>query len=547
MRKLFAWLSGRRWFVSLPLVIVAGVVAYLLIAGVLNWANSTGFCGTTCHVMKPEYTAYQGSFHARVGCSECHVGPGLWAEVRAKWQGIRELWLYVTNTFERPIPSPVESLRPAREVCEHCHWPEIFYEDRALEIAHFSEDEENTRTNTYMLVKIGGGTHRAGQGRGIHWHIENPIEYIATDPQRQDIPWVRAQLDGEMVTFVDVTSAFSEADLLKYEVRVMDCIDCHNRATHVFRSATVAVEEAMADGLLPADLPYFRQKAVEVMGASYASQGEALDTIASLLDYYRQEYPQVYQQRAREIQGAVMILQGFYQSSHFPEYEVYPGTYPDNIGHSESPGCFRCHDGKHLSNDGRSVRLHCNICHTIPETVAAGEPLPEIPFQMGWQPENHLDSSWMADHRFIIDQTCASCHDMQTYCANPSCHGRSWPYVDLAVIEPPFPLPSPGQPQPTIVPTPAGEVEPTPGEPPSFSADIQPMLEAQCAATCHNATAALGQFIAEDYAGVQAAVVPGDPEASKLVQVQRGQHPARLSAQELDQVIAWIRAGAPDN
>lgn len=386
MRRLLAWLSRQRWFISLPLLILAGIGVYLGIAALLDWANSTAFCGTICHTMTPEYTAYQRSFHARVRCAECHVGPGLLAEVEAKWQGLCELWLYITNTYERPIPSPVENLRPARDTCEHCHWPEVFYQDRAVAIPHFADDQANTRSTTYMLVKIGGGTHCQGQGRGIHWHIENRVEYIATDPQRQRIPWVRAQLNGEVVTFVDVTEPLSEAELAQYEIRTMDCIDCHNRATHIFRSAEQAVDEAMANGLLSPDLPYLRKKAVEVMKATYPDQKTALEAIAALEEYYRKNDPQ-YAEHKEKVAQAVRVLQNIYSASHFPDYRVYPETHPDNIGHSESPGCFRCHDGKHLAADGSSIRLHCNICHTIPQTVPAGQPAPPISFQSPPEPQ----------------------------------------------------------------------------------------------------------------------------------------------------------------
>ncbi|MBN1483801.1 MAG: NapC/NirT family cytochrome c [Chloroflexia bacterium] len=549
MQRMFSWFSRRRWFVSIPLLLVAGIVAYLAIYSLLEWANSTEFCGTTCHVMDPEYTAYQSSFHSRVRCAECHVGPGLAAEVEAKWQGIRELWLNVTQTYEKPIPSPVESLRPAKDTCERCHWPEVFYNDRAVEIVHYAADENNTRSNTYMLVKIGGGTEREGQGRGIHWHIQNVIEYVALDPQRQEIPWVRADMDGELVTYVDVTSSFEAADLEQYEVRVMDCIDCHNRATHVFRSAEQAVTEAMANGVLPSDLPFLYEQAVERMGATYETQEQALAAIGTITEFYRQGYRGLYAERAKEIYAAAERLQEMYRSSHFPQAEVYPETYPNNVGHSEFPGCFRCHDGKHLAEDGSSIRLHCNICHTIPKTFAESEAVPDVPFQSPPQPANHLDSAWMADHRYIVDETCAGCHDMQTFCANPNCHGHSWPYVDLSVISPPFPLPTPVPvgPQPAATPLPTRTTEGTPSAAPSFSADILPMIESKCAVSCHSAASALGGFVAADYAGVTAAVVPGDASSSRLVQVQQGEHPAKLSPEELELLMHWIRAGAPDN
>jgi len=522
MQRIFAWLSRRRWFISLPIVIVAGVIAYLLIAGLLDWANSTGFCGTTCHVMKPEYTAYQQSFHARVRCAECHVGPGLVAEVEAKWAGARELWLYLTNTFERPIPSPVESLRPARDTCEHCHWPEVFYQDRAVGLAHYAEDEANTRTTTYMLLKIGGGTTRQGQGRGIHWHIQNVVEYIATDPQRQNIPWVRASLNGQTVTYVDVTQPLSEAEWQKYEVRVMDCIDCHNRATHIFRPADQAVDEAMAAGLLPTDLPYLRRQAVAAMQAEYGSQEGALAGIAALAGFYQQNYPALYQERRSDIERAIAVLQDIYRSSHFPEYRVTPQTYPDNVGHSASPGCFRCHDGKHLAQDGSSIRLHCNICHTIPQTVPAGQPAPQIPFVSEMQPEDHLASNWMAEHRKAVDSSCASCHQMQTFCANPNCHGRSWPYVDLGAVSPPFPLPQPVPATPTPLPSPAVAV-------PDAVVRGQALYLQSCAA-CHPQPGQLAE----------GGRVEREEFAQAILQGKEGMPAMALSAAQIDDLVALV-------
>lgn len=560
MKKLFSWLAGRAWYVSVPMVIVAGIAAYLLISNGLHWLNSTGFCGKTCHVMTPEYTAYQTSFHSRVGCSECHVGPGLAAEIRAKAQGTKELWLFVTNTYERPIPSPVESLRPARETCEECHWPELFYEDRAVEIPHFSDDAFNTRTDTYLLIKIGGGTIRKGQGREIHWHIENPVEYIAVDEQRQIIPWVRAELDGKSVVFQDPVHPLSTEELEAAEIRTMDCIDCHNRATHVFRSSEVAVDEAMANGIIPTDLPFLKKKAVETMNREYPDQDAAIAAIDAIAGFYRDTFAVVYSKREDDILQTVEILKDIYRLSHFPEYRVYPGTYPDNLGHTESAGCFRCHDGKHLAEDGTSVRLHCNICHTIPETVAEGEPAPAVSFKDARQPGNHLASNWMADHRYILDASCAACHSMSSFCSNSNCHGRSWPYVNLEVIDPPFPVRTPDQAKekPREVPdspiaaadaargpaAPAEQVE----EPRiSFTSQIKPMLAGTCAATCHSSTAAVGGFIADNYGGVVKFVSAGDPETSKLVQIQRAEHPAKLSGENLATISKWIEQGATEN
>ena len=428
--------ARRRGIIStLVLIVSAAVVGFLGFHYLFEYTASTEFCGTICHSLQPEYEMYQQSFHAHVSCAECHVGPGLAAELGAKLNGLRELYLYTTDTYERPIPSPVETLRPARDVCEHCHWPEVFYTDRAVEIPHFANDAANSRTNTYMLVKIGGGTERTGQGRGIHWHIENKIEYIATDPQRQNIPWVRAQINGETLTYVDVTNPLSEEALQQYEIREMDCIDCHNRATHVFESTDALLDEAMANGLLPTDLPYLRREAWTIM-EGHAGFEETMAALAAIPDFYRDTYPDIYAERQATLTYVVDVLQDMYKISHFPEAEVDHETYPDNLAHSEAPGCFRCHDGKHLADETQSIRLHCTICHTIPVTVPEGEPMPEVAFKSTWQPDNHMATTWIADHRDAFDDSCAGCHETQTFCSNPNCHGRSWPYVDLSHASP---------------------------------------------------------------------------------------------------------------
>jgi hypothetical protein len=293
-----------------------------------------------------------------------------------------------------------------------------------------------------MLLKIGGGTTRAGQGQGIHWHIENKVEYVATDPQRQNIPWVRAEIDGQSYTFVDLTNPLSEEELTDYEVREMDCIDCHNRASHIFRSTDELLDEAMANGVLPAHLPYLRREAYAAM-ETHEDFDEVIAAIEQIPAFYEQNYPSIYEGEQDLLADVVAELKDMYATSHFPEAKVNHETYPDNLAHLEDPGCFRCHDGKHYVEDARdiSIRLHCTICHTVPQTVEADETVPPVPYQASEQPDNHLSSTWVADHRYTFDRTCNDCHEEETFCANSNCHGRSWPYVDLSVSNPPFPLP----------------------------------------------------------------------------------------------------------
>lgn len=444
-KRVFTWLTQRRTSIFGLAVLVLGsaIVGFLAIHYTFEFTASADFCMDYCHATEAEHITYQTSLHANLECAECHVGPGLDNEIKAKLNGLRELALYVTDSWERPIASPVETLRPAREVCEHCHWPEMFYADRAVEIPQFANDETNSRSSTYMLLKIGGGTERLGQGQGIHWHIQNKVEYIATDPQHQNIPWVRAELNGEVITFVDAKNPMSEEELAEFEIREMDCIDCHNRASHIFRSTNTLLDEAMANGRLPTDLPFLRREAEEIMEAHF-EYDIAIEKLEAIPDFYRENYPEIYKAKQDVLAYVVQVLKDLYAISHFPEQEVDHTTYPDNLAHSEFPGCFRCHDGNHYKvDDGdQSIRLHCNICHSIPETVTDKQPVPEMPFVQNWQPDNHLSSTWMADHRFTFDQTCIGCHEEETFCANANCHGRSWPYVDLSARVSPFPLPS---------------------------------------------------------------------------------------------------------
>ncbi|MCU0519503.1 MAG: tetrathionate reductase family octaheme c-type cytochrome [Anaerolineae bacterium] len=438
------WLREHRRGTATMVLLVLGsaLVGWVSLHYLLEFTASTEFCGELCHATRAEYVTYHTSLHANVDCAECHVGPGLGAEFNAKLNGLRELWLYTTNSWERPIPSPVETLRPARDVCEVCHWPEVFYADRAIEIPHFANDEDNSRSTTTMLLKIGGGTERAGQGQGIHWHIENKVEYVATDPQRQIIPWVRAEIDGKVVTYVDVTNPLTEDQLAQYEVREMDCIDCHNRASHIFRSSNEMLDEALANGVLPTDLPYLRREAWNALEAG-PDEEAAIQAIEAIPAFYQASYPSIYGTQQDVLADVVQELKDMYAISHFPKEQVFSTTYPDNLAHLEDPGCFRCHNGKHYAQaDGdQSIRLHCTICHTIPQTVEEGEPAPEIKLGPAWQPPTHLSSTWIADHRYTFDGSCVDCHEEETFCANQNCHGRSWPYVNLSVSNPPFAFP----------------------------------------------------------------------------------------------------------
>ena len=376
--------------------------------------------------------------HARVECGTCHIGPGAVPAFQAKLATVRYLWVYPTNSYERPIPSPITSLRPSKVVCEQCHWPQKFYDDRLAIIPDYAPDEQNSLTQT-----LGDEDRRrsaeSGQGRGIHWHIENPVYYIATDEKRQDIPWVQAEYNGKVTEYISTDSTLTPEEIAKAEKRKMDCIDCHNRATHNFRNPDEALDEAMATGTIPADLPYIKQQGAEVLEKKYATEEEAATAIAGVEDFYKTQHPDVYATREADVRTAVAGLQAIFDQNTFPFMNVDWQSHTNNIGHKDFPGCFRCHDGKHLSRDNQAIRLECNICHSIPQWPIRASPCRRSQHPSVAEPETHHSTTWLAEHRYKFDATCASCHtvdnpggsDNSSFCSNSACHATEWKYAGL--------------------------------------------------------------------------------------------------------------------
>jgi nitrate/TMAO reductase-like tetraheme cytochrome c subunit len=335
------------------------------------------FCGQTCHVMKPEFTAHQNTAHSRLECVECHVSPGVGGWLQSKMAGTRQLMGVVLNNYERPIASAMESNRlvPASGTCEQCHWPQKSDAVKFKVMPVFAEDEKNSRTDTVMMLLIGGGDQGGIHGAHLRSGIE--ISYAASDAKRQTIPWVewRDTAAGKSKTFVaDGTKPEDAAKLPKFQ---MQCVDCHNRPTHAFELPERAVNKAMAAGKIPTGLPFIRKKSVELLKANYESNDAATTRIpAALADYYRQKYPDVSQQRSAEIASAGKAVAAIYNRNVFPDLKVTWGTYPDNLGHTDFTGCFRCHDGAHNTADQKeSITQDCNTCH---EPLAVEEAKPQI-------------------------------------------------------------------------------------------------------------------------------------------------------------------------
>jgi hypothetical protein len=360
----------RRIAVAIFALTVANIVIVSLAAHRgIEYMDSTQFCAQACHsVMKPEATAHQDGPHARVSCVECHIGSGATSFAKSKLSGARQLFAVSLGTYSRPIPAPVTNLRTARETCERCHWPGKFHGDKITRIVEHGDDEKNTESVTTLQMHIGGAIERSGAASGIHWHADTAIEidYISTDEKRQVIPWVRVK-DRTGTVREYVAEGVTPDQLVNKERRRMDCTDCHNRPGHqMAATAERAVNVAMARAHIPSSLPFARREAVKVLKASYPTENAAAEAIAKgLNDFYRGSYPAIYASRRQEVERAVSGTQEVYRRNVFPEMNVQFGTYPDNVGHMESSGCFRCHDDNHTARDGRKIGQDCSTCHGV--------------------------------------------------------------------------------------------------------------------------------------------------------------------------------------
>jgi hypothetical protein len=374
-----------------------------------NFTDSVAFCGRLCHmVMKPEYTAYKFSPHARVNCTECHIGAGASWYVKSKLSGLYQVWATLTRSYHTPLPTPLESLRPARETCEECHWPEKFSGNMEKEIWHFAPDQANTPTRYNLLLKIGGGTPEAGLGRGIHWHI-NPtvtVRYWARDKMRLDIPWVEVRVGDEsprVYRSPDCPDPLPDG----VEIRLMDCIDCHNRPSHIFRSPRQLIDTSLAAGVLDSSLPYFKRYATALLERRYPDTPTALSTIATSLQESNKGWMQGPRGTAL-VQRNIEWLQTLYQRNFFPEQGVDWRQYPDHRGHFEFPGCYRCHDDRHKTTDNLVISNNCQLCHEIIDQAEGEEAFGPITYKGGsFRHPLNLGEIWKG-------RNCTDCHGLAT-------------------------------------------------------------------------------------------------------------------------------------
>jgi hypothetical protein len=356
------------------LAIFGGLTAVML--GLVAWGgfkgyevtDSASFCGETCHtVMEPEWTTYQQSPHARVACAQCHIGPGASFFVKSKIDGLRQVWKTIWNTYERPIATPVASLRPAQETCEGCHWPEQFYGDKLVTTTYFRTDENNSPWTISLAVKIGGGDPRTGRLEGIHWHMlgGNKIEYATDDPKRQHMIWLRVtNKETGDVTEYRIPGEDLNLNAPGVEVRTLDCMDCHNRPSHDFQPPATAINLEMTKGTISPDLPLMRWEGLNLLNAPYNTKDEADDAIMSgLLTFYSEKYPDQVEQ-SMVVQAAETLV-NIYNENFFPEMKTDYRTSKNNLSHFTNDGCFRCHFSDLQGDDGSTITHDCDSCHII--------------------------------------------------------------------------------------------------------------------------------------------------------------------------------------
>jgi nitrate/TMAO reductase-like tetraheme cytochrome c subunit/mono/diheme cytochrome c family protein len=547
--------GASKWIRILPFAVLGLLTLILLTAGAYGWeyTNSSEFCGTTCHTMPPEYTAFLTSPHARIDCVDCHIGKSFIAtRITRKAGDLKHITATIFKNYEYPIRAA--ELRPARETCELCHFPEKFSDDSLRQVQHYQNDLDNTPYNIYLDLRTGGGSQRQGLGRGIHWHIENKILYLPTDPEEQQIPYVRVEYpDGTLQEYTDLNAKLDPSTIDPSQLKEMDCITCHNRVSHLVPTPEETVDQLLARGKISTKIPEIHRKAIEVYSRVYATTEEGVVGITGLEDYYQTYYPEFYATNSQDIKDAISALQTAYQASVYPEQSSDWTAHPNNIGHKDSPGCFRCHDGKHMDANQKSIRLECNLCHAVPVVAGPYDFVADMEISRGPEPLSHQNANWISQHNQVFNTTCSNCHDTKdpggvsntSFCSNSACHGNVWTYAGFdapalrKVIQSQLP------PTPTPAPLPTGGAL-------TYQDTIGPLFKSICA-SCHGDNGIQGLNLTTYETAMKGSltgpvIVPGNPEQSLLVQKQSGPQPhfGQLTPEQLQLVIDWITAGASE-
>ena len=348
------------------------VIVSLAGKGAIHYMESPTFCGQTCHLpMTPQFTAWQSAPHSNVTCTQCHVGEGAKALVRSKMAGTRQLYHVITNQIPKPIPG-VADMRPALETCGHCHWAGRDLGDVIKVKREYADDDANSETETILQMLVGGPGRPTSSGRAIHWHADPNvrIEFVHTDHERQKIPLVRMiGKDGSIKEYK--AEGATDDEIARGERRVMDCIDCHNVPAHrIAPTAEGAIDAAIAEGSISRGLPFVRRESIRLVKADYPTREQGLEEIDRGVRAFYSGKDGV---DDAALVRTIAAVKNVYGRNVFPSMKVTFGVYPDNLGHIDSPGCARCHDGR-TASDGSKINDDCEYCHKQIERPSGGRP-----------------------------------------------------------------------------------------------------------------------------------------------------------------------------
>lgn len=431
-------------------------VAFAVVGSVsvLGWeySNSNHFCAYACHAVHPEEPkAHRESFHAEVNCVECHIGRlGFFHSALIKSGHVAHAWSMIVG-YERPLYA--KSFKSAENTCFGCHTKTTHQVNLTRTWQHFAADEWNTETKLTMTLRNVGRIFGGEDRRGMNWHTSGAVKIVAEDPQKQHIALVEATLpSGEIVTYKNVKTTMSDEQIAEAPRHVMDCADCHNRAGHPFPDPERVIDKAFASGELSRKLPFVKQRILEVLHTDVASEEEARERIREGYAKYEKDFPGVPEQfpeewaRAMEFrdQREDFMVNLMVQSSFIESEDVDWRSFPDNLGHKNSPGCFRCHSGRLQTVEGKPIPVNCSTCHSLP-LITKNDRIPQYYLELLDQkkPPSHKSPSWISRHMFEVEDACSMCHGEElrygtsnkTFCSNSGCHGEEWEFLDLSALE----------------------------------------------------------------------------------------------------------------
>lgn len=419
--------------------------------GIVGWeyTNSDSFCAVACHNVHPEEPfAHQASQHANVSCVECHMGRLSTFKLMAKKiTHTNELWGMIVG-YERPIASP--SMPASRDSCEGCHSKQSHQRDSILILKHYALDKENSESTTQLIMRTAEEHTRKEGGKGIHWHTDEGVQvrFIATDSQNQNIPWVEVtRPNGEKTVFKDITQNLSTEKMAQTEKQLMDCVDCHNRAGHHFVNPEVIVDNAIASGWVDRSQPFIKERLMGLLSKEYSTIEEARKLVKEAYDQYLKDFPNFARDFPAEVSKSkeyMEVRQEAYANwlirSRFRHPDVSWQSFQDLSGHKYTAGCFRCHGGKHFSDQGNPITANCTTCHNVPNLREEADTVFATKITLdNLKPKSHKTHAFIQSHREMEGKKiCSTCHgvvehgiDNSSFCSNAACHATDWPGLDL--------------------------------------------------------------------------------------------------------------------